>query len=78
MKKTVDLKALQRELKNRIDVLGQDQQFMRRSDAKPKLDKLMKRMQLAELLEENLDLIDWLVNPETQITRKHLIDQNGV
>ena len=30
------------------------------------------------LIADNIELIDWLINPNTGVTRKQLIDQDGV
>lgn len=78
MKALAEINALQRELKKRIEVLGKDSQFINTSSGKVKIGALEKRLQVVDFIVDNVELIDWLVNPDTGVTRKQLIDQDGV
>jgi len=78
MKALAEINALQRELKKRIEVLGKDSQFINTSSGKGKIGALEKRLQAVDFIVDNVELIDWLVNPDTGVTRKQLIDQDGV
>ena len=78
MKALAEIKALQRELSNRIKVLSADSQFINTSTGKDKIASLEKRMNTLNLIADNIELLDWLINPDTGVTRKQLIDQDGV
>jgi len=78
MKALAEIKALQRELGNRIKVLSTDSQFINTSTGKGKIGALEKRMDALNLIADNIELLDWLINPDTGVTRKHLIDQDSV
>ena len=78
MKALAEIKALQRELDNRIKVLGKDSQFINTSNGKAKIGALEKRQSALNLIADNIELIDWLINPDTGVTRKQLIDQDSV
>ena len=43
-----------------------------------KAGALEKRMDALNLIVENIELLDWLINPDTGVTRKQLINQDGV
>ena len=78
MKALAEIKALQRELDNRIKVLGKDSQFINTSNGKAKIGALEKRQSALNLIADNIELLDWLINPDTGVTRKQLIDQDSV
>ena len=78
MKALAEVKALQRELGTRIKVLSKDGQFINTSNGKAKIAALEKRQDALNLIADNIELIDWLINPNTGVTRKQLIDQDGV
>ena len=78
MKALAEVKALQRELDNRIKVLGKDSQFINTSNGKAKIGALEKRQSALNLIADNIELLDWLINPDTGVTRKQLIDQDSV
>ena len=78
MKALAEIKALQRGLDNRIKVLGKDSQFINTSNGKAKIGALEKRQSALNLIADNIELIDWLINPDTGVTRKQLIDQDSV
>jgi|TARA_R100000030_G_scaffold27362_2_gene19856 hypothetical protein len=78
MKALAEIKALQRELDNRIKVLSTDTQFINTSTGKDKIASLEKRQTALNLIADNIELIDWLINPDTGVTRKELVNQDGV
>ena len=75
MKTIAEVKALQRELEQRLKMLSQDVVFNRNETvASQKMFVLGQRLSGVELLLENFDLIDWIVNPESDLTRDDLIN----
>ena len=78
MKALAEINALQRELGNRIKVLSTDSQFINTSTGKGKIGALEKRMDVLNIIADNIELIDWLINPNTGVTRKQLINQDDV
>ena len=77
MKTIAELKALQRELEQRLKMLSQDVVFNRNEAvASQKIFILQERMNVIELFLENFELIDWIINPKSDLTRDDLINQD--
>ena len=77
MKKMVDLIALERELTQRLDFLNADSSFLQTDRAQSKINTLIERLRLIELIKNNYEVIQWLMG-EDEITRAKLIDQDKV
>ena len=75
MKKIVDVIALERELKQRLDILNADTVFLQTDKAQSKINTLIERLQTVELIRKHFDLIQWLMGV-TEITRDKLLDQD--
>ena len=79
MKTIAELTALQRELEQRLKMLSQDIVFNRNEVvASQKIFLLQQRLNTIELFLENFELIDWIVNPKSDLTRDDLINQDRV
>ena len=79
MKTIAEVKALQRELEQRLKMLSQDVVFNRNETvASQKMFVLGQRLSGGELLLENFELIDWIINPESDLTRDDLINQDKI
>ena len=79
MKTIAEVKALQRELEQRLKMLSQDVVFnTNETVAAQKMFVLRQRLSGVELLLENFELIDWIVNPESDLTRDDLINQDKI
>tara|TARA_R100000234_G_C4970737_1_gene166077 strand:- start:344 stop:577 length:234 start_codon:yes stop_codon:yes gene_type:complete len=76
MRKIVDVIALERELKSRIDVLNGDNVFMNTNGALDKLKSLTERLLLVTFIKDNFELIEWVMGND-DISRKRLLDQDG-
>ena len=77
MRKIVDVIALERELENRLDVLNADSVFLDTDKAQSKINSLIERLQVVQLIKTNFEGIEWLMGNDN-ITRKHLLDQDEV
>ena len=77
MRKIVDVIALERELENRLDVLNADSVFLDTDKAQSKINSLIERLQVVQLIKKNFEVIEWLMGND-DITRKHLLDQDEV
>ena len=77
MKKMVDLIALERELTQRLDFLNADTTFLQTDKAQSKINTLIERLKLIELIKNNYEVIQWLMG-EGDVTRAKLIDQDKV
>ena len=77
MRKIVDVIALERELENRLDVLNADSVFLDTDKAQSKINSLIERLQVVQLIKKNFEVIEWLMCNDN-ITRKHLLDQDEV
>ncbi len=77
MRKIVDVIALERELENRLDVLNADSVFLDTDKAQSKINSLIERLQVVQLIKKNFEVIEWLMGNDN-ITRKHLLDQDEV
>ena len=75
MKKIVDVIALERELKQRLDILNADTVFLQTDKAQSKINNLIERLQTVELIKRHFDLIQWLMG-STDVTRERLLDQD--
>jgi len=75
MKKIVDVIALERELKQRLDILNADTVFLQTDKAQSKINNLIERLQAVELIKKHFDLIQWLMG-SYDITRDKLLDQD--
>jgi len=77
MKKMVDIIALDRELTQRLDFLNGDSSFLQTDRAQSKINTLIERLRLIELIKNNYEVIQWLIG-EGDVTRAKLIDQDKV
>ena len=77
MKKMVDIIALDRELTQRLDFLNADPSFLQTDRAQSKINTLIERLRLIELIKNNYEVIQWLMG-EGDVTRAKLIDQDKV
>jgi len=77
MKKLVDIIALERELTTRLDILNADTVFMSLQQSGSKLNALIERLQLVQLIKKNFAVIEWLVG-DSDMTRAGLADQDKV
>ena len=75
MKKIVDVIALERELKQRLDILNADTVFLQTDKSQSKINNLIERLQAVELIKKHFDLIQWLMG-NYDITRDKLLDQD--
>lgn len=77
MKNMVDLSALTRELTQRLDFLNADTSFMQTDRAQSKINTLIERLRVVEVIKKNYEVIQWLMG-EGEVTRAKLIDQDKV
>ena len=77
MKNMVDLIALTRELTQRLDFLNADTSFMQTDRAQSKINTLIERLRVVEVIKKNYEVIQWLME-EGEVTRAKLIDQDKV
>ena len=77
MKNMVDLSALIRELTQRLDFLNADTSFMQTDRAQSKINTLIERLRVVEVIKANYEVIQWLMG-EGEVTRAKLIDQDKV
>ena len=77
MRKIVDLFALDRELENRLVVLNADSVFLDTDKAQSKLNGLIERLQIVQLIKKNFEVIEWLMGNE-DISRKRLLNQDEI
>jgi len=77
MKKMVDIIALDRELTQRLDFLNADPSFLQTDRAQSKINTLIERLRLIELIKNNYEVIQWIMG-EGDVTRAKLIDQDKV
>lgn len=79
MKTRADVEALRRELETRIRVLSSDTVFMSDPLRGPIVIRTLRdRLKLVDMIRENLTLLDWLVNPATDVKRQDLVDQDKI
>ena len=77
MKNMVDLIALDRELTQRLDFLNADSSFLQTDRAQSKINTLIERLRVVEVIKKNYEVIQWLMG-EGDVTRAKLIDQDKV
>ena len=77
MKNMVDLIALHRELTQRLDFLNGDTSFLQTDRAQSKINTLIERLRVVEVIKKNYEVIQWLMG-EGEVTRAKLIDQDKV
>ena len=77
MKNMVDLIALDRELTQRLDFLNADSAFLQTDRAQSKINTLIERLRVVEVIKNNYEVIQWLMG-EGEVTRAKLIDQDKV
>ena len=77
MKKMVDIIALERELTQRLDFLNADPSFLQTDRAQSKINTLIERLRVVELIKNNYEVIQWIMG-EGEVTRAKLIDQDKV
>ena len=77
MKKMVDIIALDRELTQRLDFLNADPSFLQTDRAQSKINTLIERLRVVEVIKNNYEVIQWLMG-EGEVTRAKLIDQDKV
>ena len=77
MKKMVDLIALERELTQRLDFLNADTTFLQTDKAQSKINTLIERLKVVEVIKKNYEVSQWLMG-EDEVTRAKLIDQDKV
>ena len=73
----VDIIALERELTQRLDFLNADPSFLQTDRAQSKINTLIERLRLIELIKNNYEVIQWIMG-EGDVTRAKLIDQDKV
>ena len=73
----VDLIALERELTQRLDFLNADTTFLQTDKAQSKINTLIERLRVVEVIKKNYEVIQWLME-EGEVTRAKLIDQDKV
>ena len=73
----VDLIALDRELTQRLDFLNADTTFLQTDKAQSKINTLIERLKVVEVIKKNYEVIQWLMG-EGEVTRAKLIDQDKV
>ena len=77
MKNMVDLSALTRELTQRLDFLNADSSFLQTDRAQSKINTLIERLRVVDVIKKNYEVIQWLMG-EGEVTRAKLIDQDKV
>lgn len=78
MKTRADLEALKRELTQRINLLRKDSVFLGMPEGRGRIGVLAKRLEAAELIADNLALLEWVFKDDTNIKRADLTDQDKV
>ena len=73
----VDIIALDRELTQRLDFLNADSSFLQTDRAQSKINTLIERLRVVEVIKKNYEVIQWLMG-EGDVTRAKLIDQDKV
>jgi hypothetical protein len=78
MKTRADIEGLKRDLDQRLRVLNNDSIFLDSPRGRYAIKILEQRRELAEMVGENLQLLDWVFNHNTNIKRADLVDQDKV
>ena len=76
MKARVDLIALQRELVQRIKILSSDTVYLGTPMGEQAVQLLAQRLEKVDFILQNFELIEWLFNPNTDIKRADLVNQD--
>jgi len=76
MRAKVDLIALQRELAQRIKILRSDTVYLGTPEGERRVQLLAQRQEKVEFIMQNFELIEWLFNPDTDIKRADLVNQD--
>jgi|TARA_R110000824_G_scaffold398381_1_gene602385 hypothetical protein len=78
MKTRADIEGLKRDLDQRLKVLKNDSVFLDSPRGRYAITVLEQRREVAEMVGENLILLDWVFNHNTDIKRADLVDQDKV
>ena len=78
MRARVDLIALQRELEQKIKVLSADTVFLGTAAGTRAVNLLQQRLERVDFILDEFELIDWLVNPKSDVKRSDLSNQDRV
>lgn len=78
MKTRADLEALKRELDQRLRVLNNDGVYLDTPKGRYAVNVLSERRDAVEIISNNLILLDWVVNPNTDVKRADLVNQDKV
>ena len=78
MRARVDLIALQRELEQKIKVLSADTVFMGSTAGTQAVTLLQQRLEKVDFILDEFELVDWLINPNSDVKRGDLSNQDRV
>ena len=78
MKTLAEIEALKRELDQRLRVLNNDSVFLDSPRGRYAISVLSKRRDVIELVSNNLTLLDWVFNSDTDTKRADLSNQDKV
>ena len=78
MKTRADIEGLKSDLDQRLRVLNNDSVFLDSPRGRYAISILNKRRETAELISENLTVLDWVFNSDTDIKRADLSNQDKV
>ena len=78
MKAKVDLIALQRELVQRIKILSKDTVYLGTPMGEHSVQLLGQRLEKVDFIMQNFELLEWLFNPNTDIKRADLVNQDKI
>ena len=76
MKTRADVEAWRRELETRLNILNNDDVFLGTARGPVIIAAFQNRLKALNDFADNLILLDWLVNPDTDVTRAQLINQD--
>jgi hypothetical protein len=78
MKAKVDVIALQREMVQRIKILSKDTVYLGTPMGEHSVQLLAQRLEKVDFIMQNFELLEWLFNPNTDIKRADLVNQDKV
>ena len=78
MRARVDLIALQRELEQKIKVLSADTVFMGSTAGTRSVTLLQERLERVDFILDEFELVDWLINPKSDVKRGDLSNHDRV
>ena len=78
MRARVDLIALQRELEQKIKVLSADTVFMGSTAGTRAVTLLQQRLERVDFILDEFELVDWLINPKSDVKRGDLSNHDRV